>query len=88
MLFLYPRLQMENYIYYRQYGGIINRIYRTKIDGWEKINNSDFNRIEFEAVKNQTGPNNLVLTSKRCKKHPLTVMARGCYHLIPFTPIL
>lgn len=29
---------------------------------WEDINNSDFNRIEFEAVKNQAGSNSFVLT--------------------------
>ncbi|MEB8067472.1 KilA-N domain-containing protein [Mammaliicoccus fleurettii] len=29
---------------------------------WEDINNSDFNRVEFEAVKNQAGSNSFVLT--------------------------
>ena len=29
---------------------------------WESINNYDFNRVEFEAVKNQAGSNSFVLT--------------------------
>lgn len=29
---------------------------------WEDINNSNFNRVEFEAVKNQAGSNSFVLT--------------------------
>jgi len=32
---------------------------------WEKLNNSDFNPIEFEGFKNQAGLNSFVLTSKK-----------------------
>lgn len=32
---------------------------------WEDINNSNFNRVEFEAVKNQAGSNSFVLTPKK-----------------------
>ena len=32
---------------------------------WEKLNNPDFNPIEFEGVKNQAGLNSFVLTSKK-----------------------
>lgn len=29
---------------------------------WEKLNNPDFNRVEFEAVKNNAGSNAFVMT--------------------------
>lgn len=32
---------------------------------WEKLNNPDFNPIEFEGVRNQAGLNSFVLTSKK-----------------------
>jgi len=32
---------------------------------WEKLNNPDFNPIEFEGFKNQAGLNSFVLTSKK-----------------------
>lgn len=32
---------------------------------WEKINNPDFNRVEFEAVKNEAGDNGFVLTPQK-----------------------
>lgn len=32
---------------------------------WEKINNPDFKRIEFEAVKTQAGANSFVMTPKK-----------------------
>lgn len=32
---------------------------------WEKLNNPDFNPIEFEGFKNQSGLNSFVLTSKK-----------------------
>jgi hypothetical protein len=28
---------------------------------WEQLSNTDFNRVEFEAVKNESGSNNFVL---------------------------
>ena len=35
---------------------------------WEALNNPDFNRVDFEAVKKETGFNGIVLTpSKRVK---------------------
>ena len=32
---------------------------------WEKINNEDFNYVEFDGIKNQAGTNSFVLTPKR-----------------------
>lgn len=32
---------------------------------WERLNNQNFNRIEFEAVKNQAGSNSFVMTPSR-----------------------
>lgn len=32
---------------------------------WEKINNPNFNRVEFEAVKNEAGDNGFVLTPQK-----------------------
>ena len=29
---------------------------------WEQLNNPDFNRVEFEAVKNESGSNSFVMT--------------------------
>ncbi len=35
---------------------------------WEKINNPDFNYLEFEAIKNESGRNSFVLTPKKWVK--------------------
>mgnify|MGYP000937912829 FL=1 len=32
---------------------------------WEKINNQDFNSIEFDGIKNQAGVNSFILTPKQ-----------------------
>ncbi|MEA3513804.1 MAG: KilA-N domain-containing protein, partial [Campylobacterota bacterium] len=32
---------------------------------WEKINNVDFNSIEFDGIKNQAGVNSFILTPKQ-----------------------
>ena len=32
---------------------------------WEQLNNPDFNRVEFEAVKNESGSNAFVMTPKK-----------------------
>ena len=32
---------------------------------WEKINNQDFNSIEFDGIKNQAGINSFILTPKQ-----------------------
>jgi len=32
---------------------------------WERINNSDFNSIEFDGIKNQAGVNSFILTPKQ-----------------------
>jgi len=32
---------------------------------WEQINNSDFNPIEFDGIRNQAGLNSFVITSRR-----------------------
>lgn len=32
---------------------------------WESLHNSDFNCIEYEAIKNEAGANSFVLTPKR-----------------------
>ena len=32
---------------------------------WEHLNNPDFNPIEFDGIKNQSGLNSFVLTAKR-----------------------
>ena len=32
---------------------------------WEALNNPDFNRVDFEAVKNETGSNGFVLTPSK-----------------------
>ncbi|GAB2024390.1 hypothetical protein OfM1_04600 [Lactovum odontotermitis] len=32
---------------------------------WESLNNKNFNRVEFEAVKNQAGLNSFVMTPQR-----------------------
>ncbi|GAB2028156.1 hypothetical protein OfM2_20630 [Lactovum odontotermitis] len=32
---------------------------------WESLNNENFNRVEFEAVKNQAGLNSFVMTPQR-----------------------
>lgn len=42
---------------------------------WETLSNSDFNRVQFEAVKNKAGLNRFVMTSckrpccKRCRSY-------------------
>ncbi len=32
---------------------------------WEQMNNSNFNRVEFDTVKNEAGSNSFVLTPKK-----------------------
>lgn len=32
---------------------------------WEQMNNSNFNRVEFDAVKNEAGANSFVLTPQK-----------------------
>ena len=32
---------------------------------WEQLNNPNFNRVEFEAVKNESGSNAFVMTPKK-----------------------
>jgi len=32
---------------------------------WEKINNENFNSIEFDGIKNQAGVNSFILTPKQ-----------------------
>ena len=32
---------------------------------WENMNNDDFNRIEFEAIKNASGSNSFTLSPKK-----------------------
>lgn len=38
---------------------------------WEKLNNPDFNPIEFEGFRNQAGLNSFVLTSKNGLNPPM-----------------
>lgn len=33
---------------------------------WERINNPDFNSIEFEGIKNGAGRNSFFLSAKKC----------------------
>lgn len=32
---------------------------------WEQMNNSDFNRVEFDAIKNEAGANSFVLIPQK-----------------------
>jgi hypothetical protein len=36
---------------------------------WEKINNPNFNSIEFEEIKNQAGSNRFTLSAKKWMQH-------------------
>lgn len=54
----------------RQVGYVIQNWMRNKgtvafIGLWEVLHNSDFNCIEFEAIKNEAGDNGFVLTPKK-----------------------
>ena len=46
---------------------------------WEKLNNPSFNVIEFDNIKNQSGSNSFVLTSKQWieKTNAIGIMARS-----------
>ena len=37
---------------------------------WELLNNPDFNRVEFDTVKNQSGSNAFVMTPSKCSAKP------------------
>ena len=36
---------------------------------WEKINNADFNSLEFEGIKNEAGQNSFYLSAKKWIKN-------------------
>ena len=40
---------------------------------WERINNDDFNSIEFDGIKNKSGVNSFILTPKQWISKPMPV---------------